>query len=47
MAGCLQGRYDEEYVNGNGEKKWKSITAAFGFITPYDEGCVKTKIASI
>ena len=47
MAGWLQGRYDEEYVKKNGEWKWKSITATFDFITPYDEGWVRTRMASI
>lgn len=47
MAGWLQGRYDEEYAKVNGEWKWRSITATFDFITPYDQGWVKTRIASI
>ncbi len=47
MAGWLQGKYDEEYVKVNGEWKWKSMTTTFDFITPYDEGWVKTRMASI
>jgi len=47
MAGWLQGRYDEEYVKIDGEWKWKSMTTTFDFITPYDEGWVKTRLASI
>jgi hypothetical protein len=47
MAGWLQGRYDEEYVRVDGRWKWKSITTTFDFITPYDEGWVRTPMASI
>jgi hypothetical protein len=47
MPGWLQGRYDEEYVKVNGEWKWKSMTTTFDFITPYEEGWVKTRMASI
>lgn len=47
MAGWIQGRYDEEYVRQNGEWKWKSITTTFDFITPFDEGWVKTPFAPI
>ncbi|RJP74346.1 MAG: nuclear transport factor 2 family protein [Candidatus Abyssobacteria bacterium SURF_17] len=47
MAGWLQGRYDEEYVKINGKWKWKSMTTTFDFITPYDDGWVKTRMASI
>ncbi|UCD56104.1 MAG: nuclear transport factor 2 family protein [Candidatus Hydrogenedentota bacterium] len=47
MAGWLQGRYEEEYVKVNGQWKWKSITARFDFITPYDEGWAKTRIVSM
>ncbi len=47
MAGWLQGRYDEEYIKIDGEWKWKSMTTTFDFITPYDDGWVKTRMASI
>ena len=47
MAGWLQGRYDEEYVKVNGEWKWKSMTTTFDFITPYEEGWVKTPMAAM
>jgi hypothetical protein len=47
MPGWLQGKYDEEYVREDGRWKWKSITARFDFITPYDEGWVKTKMAAL
>jgi len=38
VAAWIQGRYEEEYVKENGEWKWKSITARFDHITPFDEG---------
>ncbi len=40
----LQAKYEEEYVKEGGVWKWKSITTKFDFITPYDEGWVKTPI---
>jgi hypothetical protein len=38
----LQAKYEEEYVKEDGEWKWKSITTRFDFITPFDEGWVRT-----
>ena len=43
----LQGRYEEEYVKEGGQWKWKSIITVFGFITPFDEGWVKTPIVTL
>ncbi len=42
----LQAKYEEEYVKEGGTWKWKSITARFDFITPFDEGWVKTPMIS-
>lgn len=38
QAAWLQAKYDEEYVKIDGEWKWKSITATFDFISPFDSG---------
>lgn len=46
-AAWIQGRYAEEYVKIAGEWKWKSITTTFDHITPFDEGWVKTRVASV
>ena len=43
----LQARYEEEYVKQGDQWKWKSITTRFDFITPYDEGWVKTPMISM
>ncbi len=43
----LQAQYEEEYVKEGGEWKWKSITARFDFITPFDEGWVRTPMISM
>ena len=43
----LQAKYEEEYVKEGGEWKWKSITAVFDFITPFDEGWAKTPVISM
>ena len=43
----LQAKYDEEYVKEGGKWKWKSITCAFDFVTPIDEGWVKTPMISM
>ncbi len=43
----LQAKYDEEYVKEGGQWKWKSIVAKFDFITPFDEGWVKTPMISM
>jgi hypothetical protein len=43
----LQAKYDEEYVKEGGQWRWKSITTKFDFITPFDEGWVKTPIISM
>ena len=42
-AQWLAGTYEEEYVRENGEWKFDSIRAIFNYITPYDEGWVKTR----
>ncbi len=42
----LQARYEEEYVRVRGGWKWKSITARFDFVTPFDEGWVKMRMLS-
>lgn len=42
----LQAKYEEEYVKEEGKWKWKSITTRFDFITPIDEGWVKTPMIS-
>ena len=41
-AAWLQAKYDEEYVKVGGAWKWKSITARFDFLSPFEEGWVKT-----
>ena len=43
----LQARYEEEYVKERGQWKWKSITTRFDFITPFDEGWVKTRMVAM
>lgn len=40
----LQGKYEEEYVKVEGEWKWKSMTTRFDFISPFEEGWVKTRM---
>jgi len=37
----LQAKYEEAYVKEEGLWKWKSITARFDFISPFDEGWVR------
>lgn len=46
-AAWLQGRYQEEYLKVDGQWRWRSITTRFDFITPYDEGWVRTRIARL
>ena len=43
-AAWLQAKYDEAYVKQNGIWRWKSITARFDHITPFDEGWVKKQM---
>ena len=38
----VEGRYIDEFVRREDGWKWKSITCRFDFITPYDDGWVKT-----
>ena len=38
----LAGEYEEEYVKVNGEWKFKKVIGKVHFITPHDEGWVKT-----
>ena len=40
----LQGKYEEEYVKVEGEWKWRSMTTRFDFISPFEEGWVKTRM---
>jgi ketosteroid isomerase-like protein len=40
----ISGRYEEEYVKIKGEWKFKKVVGNIYFITPYDEGWVKTKM---
>lgn len=47
QAAWLQGKYQEEYLKVDGQWKWKSITTTFDFITPYDQGWVQTRIATL
>ncbi len=43
-AGWITAKYDEEYVKIDGAWKWKSITTRFDYITPFDEGWMKTPL---
>ena len=43
----LQAKYNEEYVKEGGQWRWKSIATRFDFITPFDEGWVKTPVVSM
>jgi len=43
----LQAKYDEEYVKEGQKWKWKSITAKFDFVTPFDEGWARTPVISL
>jgi len=47
QAVWLQGRYDEEYVKISGEWYWKSITAIFDHITPFEDGWAKMRMVSL
>lgn len=40
----LAGKYEEEYVKVDGEWKFKKVVGRIYYITPYDEGWVKTKM---
>ncbi len=40
----VQGRYEDGFVKVDGEWKWKSITARFDFISPFDEGWARTRM---
>ncbi|MGB9499204.1 MAG: nuclear transport factor 2 family protein [Dissulfuribacterales bacterium] len=42
----LQAKYDETYVRVGDEWKWASMVTRFDFITPIDEGWVKTRMPS-
>jgi hypothetical protein len=46
-AGWLQGKYVEEYTKVDDQWKWKSITTKFDFITPYDQGWVRTRVLTL
>ena len=43
----LQAKYEEEYRKIDGRWYWKSMTARFDYISPFDEGWVKTRMAGI
>jgi len=40
----IAGKYEEEYVKVGGEWKFKKVVGKIYYITPYDEGWVKTKM---
>lgn len=40
----IAGEYISDYVKVKGEWKFKKVTNKFHYITPYDEGWVKTKM---
>lgn len=44
QAAWLQARYQEEYAKQDGCWKWRSITARFEHITPFEEGWAKVRI---
>ena len=41
-----QGRYEDTFVRVRGRWMWKSITARFDFISPFDQGWAKTPMFS-
>ncbi len=43
----ILGKYEEAYKKINGRWYWKSITARFDFISPFEEGWVKNRMADI
>ena len=43
----LQGKYEEVYRKINGQWYWKSMTARFDFISPFEDGWVKNRMVSI
>jgi hypothetical protein len=43
----IVGKYEEVYEKINGHWYWKSITARFDFISPFENGWVKTPMAEI
>jgi len=47
QAVWLQGRYSEEYVKLGGQWRWKSITARFDHIAPYEEGWSKSPMPDL
>ncbi len=44
QAAWLQARYQEQYQKIDGYWKWRSITARFDHITPFDQGWSKTRL---
>jgi hypothetical protein len=40
----ISGKYEEEYLKVNGTWKFRKVVGKIYFITPYDEGWVKTKM---
>ena len=45
-ARWVQGRYDNEYVRINGVWKFSRLYFKYNFLTPYDDGWVKTPSAA-
>jgi hypothetical protein len=43
----ILGKYEEAYVKINGQWYWKSMTARFDFISPFEDGWVKNRMADI
>lgn len=44
-ARWVQGRYDNEYVRANGSWKFSRLYFKYNFLTPYEDGWVKTPMA--
>lgn len=45
QARWVQGRYDNEYVCVNGKWKFRSLNFFYNFLSPYEDGWVKTPVA--
>lgn len=43
----ILGKYEEAYKKISGQWYWQSITARFDFISPFEEGWVKNRMADI
>lgn len=42
----IQGRYDDEFARVDGVWKFSRVACSFHYITPFDEGWVKTRFVS-